>query len=395
SGTTVHDESNNKADGTLQGAPTWVTHNGRMGVLFDDPGDYISVDHALNLASNNVTFIAWINATSTAQTYSIIIGQNSGDHYYFGLHLDELLFGWQYGIFWSDHHTTNSNLATNTLYYVAVSYDGEKKCFYVNKSLRNSFDETLNIGISPGTIEIGKITPSTYFTGTIYEIWIFNKTLTPAEISQIHDNTHYTTGNLVSIAKDAEEIGVSGDVWKQISCNVDIPPTTNVDIYARTSFDNGMSDSWTDWTLIQANAGSEIIYDLPLENRERYGQWKLELETTDASLTPVIQNVNFISGSIAVKKENEKVSLSPNPFTPTHPPYDKVYFNIDNPQGKSVKLEIYSIKGRLISQKNFAPSETIYWDGKNNDGEITEDGGYIYQLKIGNKNYTGTLVLAK
>ena len=202
-------------------------------------------------------------------------------------------------------------------------------------------------------------------------------------------------GNFISISKDAESISSSEGVWKQISFNGNIPTNTNVDIYVRSSFDNGTSDPWTDWTLVQANAVSEVVYDLPLENRERYGQWKLELNTTDASLTPEIQSVRFISESIAVRKEGEKVSLAPNPFTPTHPPYDKVYFNIENAQGESVKLEIYSIKGRLISRKNFAPSESIYWDGKNTHGKIAEDGGYIYQLKVGSKTYNGTLVLAK
>ena len=204
-----------------------------------------------------------------------------------------------------------------------------------------------------------------------------------------------TSGTLISVSKDAEIVGSSSEIWKQIRLNATIPPNTSIDLYVKTSFDNGASDPWTDWTLIQANAASGITCDLPLENRERYGQWKLELKTSDASLTPEIRSVTFISGSMVERQEGKKISIGPNPCTPGYPPYDKVTFSIDNPGNNNITLQIYNLESRLVFERNFSPAGTVYWDGRHSDGRKLIDGIYLYQVKIGSEIHNGKIVLAR
>ncbi len=74
--------------------------------------------------------------------------------------------------------------------------------------------------------------------------------------------------------------------------------------------------------------------------------------------------------------------------------YDKLGFYFDNPEGEKVSLKIFSLKGKLIKTIDDLLSGEG-WDGTNDDGKETKGGAYIYQLKIGDKAFSGTTILVK
>jgi len=51
----------------------------------------------------------------------------------------------------------------------------------------------------------------------------------------------------------------------------------------------------------------------------------------------------------------------------------------------SCKVKIYSVAGRLVKELNVPANvgyNTIYWDGKDNDGDYMANGTYLYKLII-------------
>ncbi len=62
---------------------------------------------------------------------------------------------------------------------------------------------------------------------------------------------------------------------------------------------------------------------------------------------------------------------------------------------KNVTLQIYNLESRLVFERDFSPTETIYRDGRDSDGRNLKDGIYIYQVKIGSEIHNGKVVLAR
>ncbi|MFH1259751.1 MAG: LamG-like jellyroll fold domain-containing protein [Elusimicrobiota bacterium] len=363
---------------------------------FDGQKSYINCGKKANLnITEAITVEAWINPLSDGGWFTSIVQKLYWDGW-----IGFALFHRVDKIYFVSHGESNGpSYSISSSYgkwiHLAGQYDGAKLRLFINGEEKGTA-VNLSGGLGSSSaqeLNIGRRAAS-FFDGQIDDVRLYNRALSLAEIKQTMNNEHYLTGRLVSVTEDAEFSGLTGDVWKQITVDALMPAGTSIDLHVRTSFDNDIANSQTAWTLIQANAGSGITYNLPLKERKRYLQWKLELKTNDASLTPEIQNIILSGENIPDKIKNKNISIGPNPFTPARPSYDKVYFNIDQP-AETIMLEIYSSKGRLIFEKDFNSAENIYWDGRNNSGEIAEDGGYLYQLKIDGKTYNGTVILAR
>jgi hypothetical protein len=83
----------------------------------------------------------------------------------------------------------------------------------------------------------------------------------------------------------------------------------------------------------------------------------------------------------------------PNPFNPV----TKIEYYL--PTLSNVRLEIYNLLGQkirtLIAQKQTKGKYIVYWDGKNNSGEVVSSGIYIYQLKTENYVITKKMVFLR
>ena len=129
----------------------------------------------------------------------------------------------------------------------------------------------------------------------------------------------HTTGTITTTsAKDAETVGSSGGVWKQISFTGTVDsPTTTVNIEVDSSDDNS---AWDGWATVQTDAVSGTTYDVPLANQKQYGKWRLTLNTSDASSIPEVESVTFTTGkpvSGTYTSNAETTATSVTSITPT------------------------------------------------------------------------------
>jgi len=115
-----------------------------------------------------------------------------------------------------------------------------------------------------------------------------------------------------------------------------------------------------------------------------------------------IKSTIFKPGLYAVRL----VSLSQNPevvsvypkkiFTPTAADerYNKIHFVIYNPTTFQPEGEIYDLEMRFVSKMKYENGE-LTWDGRYDTGEVVPKGIYIYRIKIKDKTYTGSIIVAK
>ncbi len=115
-----------------------------------------------------------------------------------------------------------------------------------------------------------------------------------------------------------------------------------------------------------------------------------------------IKSTIFKPGLYAVRL----VSLSQNPevvsvypkkiFTPTvaDERYNKIHFVIYNPTTFQPEGEIYDLEMRFVSKMKYENGE-LTWDGRYDTGEVVSKGVYIYKIKIKDKTYTGSIIVAK
>jgi hypothetical protein len=75
---------------------------------------------------------------------------------------------------------------------------------------------------------------------------------------------------------------------------------------------------------------------------------------------------------------------------------DNVVFTYDNPQGASVNINIFDMRGRIVASNLPAgpQSNSQVWNGMSG-GRFVPGGVYIYQIQSEGQTFTGTLVVIK
>ena len=91
-------------------------------------------------------------------------------------------------------------------------------------------------------------------------------------------------------------------------------------------------------------------------------------------------------------KSNEiELITSPNPFS------NFIDFKINNTSENFLQIEIYALSGHKVFQNYKAEIPagewTEKWHGKSNSGQPCPPGLYIYQIQLGEKKWTGKIVL--
>ncbi len=101
--------------------------------------------------------------------------------------------------------------------------------------------------------------------------------------------------------------------------------------------------------------------------------------------------LDFISSGVS-NIDNEKVLVYPNPFSPVS---QKAMIVLPSNSGGTVKkLKIYSLDGQLV-RENGGSGRVIYWDGKNDDGDMCATGLYFYYLDTTSGSQKGKITLIK
>jgi uncharacterized protein (DUF362 family) len=187
-GAAVADETTNNNDGTITGA-TWTT-GGRLayGLDFDGVNDFVEVPASTSLnAAGPMTVEAWIRPSGTPLAYSEIVDkEGSSGGYSFILNNDRRInFYVGDGTDWAFAVSTTL-LQDDVWYYVVGVADGSALRVYVNGVAEGTpTAQGLPASTAGVNLRIGRMvgTGQRWFNGTIDEVRISNRALTPEEIA--------------------------------------------------------------------------------------------------------------------------------------------------------------------------------------------------------------------
>ena len=208
-GTTTADSSDNNI-GTLLGAG-WSNGKFGIGTSFDGSSSYINcgTSPSLNLQSS-FTLDAWVNQTNSTGYQTIINHGSQGASGEYWLYLSNGKVSLEVGNGTSHDFRENLSTAIGTGWnHIIVTFNNGLVYAFVNGIQTASV--SLNISNTLGgtqSLSIGKYPSNYYFNGLIDEVRIYNRTLSPTEVTQLYN---YAPGPIVywdfeentgSIAKD-------------------------------------------------------------------------------------------------------------------------------------------------------------------------------------------------
>jgi len=308
-GTVVTPDSSGQGnDATINGATQVAGRVGSNAYSFDGINDYITVPStgSLQIASD-ISIAVWIKADSYAEWESIIQYSNPGeaeaDNYLYNIAWantgGDIRFFWEYGggsNVWTDF---NTNLNTGQWYHlVAVRNTSEMKAYlYVDGALFSSQTYSNNpTGGTTSQLRIGADSAGYYFDGTIDEVVLWNRVLSPLEIDQIYffqsgscASGSVGLGETFSFTPDVSgtysiELGLTDGVATPISGNVDAVISSGVTPITGTGSIEGVV-----WELTSETAGASVIegnvWELSTEtageSRNEGVVWELSAEPLD------------------------------------------------------------------------------------------------------------------
>ncbi len=207
SGTKATDTSGQGNDGTLTGPPDWVDGKRGGALEFDGLDDYVDLGDDASLQLNTFTVSAWINVGGHVDDNGIAAtgtdSGSAGNGWYFSLLADGRVRiqsnNASSGPNTYDSITGYTTLNLNTWYYVTVVLytDGLTR----NKIYVNGIEETSSstgVAISSiyyvgDSLRIGHFgdhsSVNGHFNGTIDEVRIYSRALSPEEIGALANNT--------------------------------------------------------------------------------------------------------------------------------------------------------------------------------------------------------------
>lgn len=205
-GTTASDSVGTN-DGTLMFGPAWTTGRVNGALDFNGSINYVRVaDSATLNVTQGITLEAWIYPTEVQATrVQDIISKHASqwvgypfyggvdDAYVLQLHPpSKLKFVLSDGAVYYVGLLSNNDFANNTWYHVVGTWDGSTMKIYINgvqDPNTSSFQGPIHISSLPlGIGRNGGDGWSEYFGGIIDEAAIYERALTPAEITQHYQN---------------------------------------------------------------------------------------------------------------------------------------------------------------------------------------------------------------
>jgi hypothetical protein len=179
--------------GTASGELTYVADRDgstRRAIHVDVSSEVIIPDHADFDIGGYITLAAWVKPDPFNRAYGAVIDKNYAEAYSFGLHgavgPDTVCMISYIG----DVNSWSSDiipLGTETWSHIAFTYEeatGKSK-YYFNGAIADSMTRGGVLGVSDADLRIGGGFTTDDYGGAIDEAAIFNRALTPAEVSQL------------------------------------------------------------------------------------------------------------------------------------------------------------------------------------------------------------------
>lgn len=191
SGTLTNDTSGQGNDGTLYNGtevcsnsycPTWV--DGKMGgaLEFDGDGDHVNAGNINNWNPNagNSTIALWLKP-NRIDILMAAFSDQWGPEMGIWVNSDGRVFGIAYQRVYS-----KSEILVNRWYYAALVFDIDEKkiAFYLNGELQGETNMSIGNGLRDRPYNVARDPAGVYYySGLIDEVRIYNRTLSPEEIS--------------------------------------------------------------------------------------------------------------------------------------------------------------------------------------------------------------------
>jgi len=200
-GTTAYDTSGNDNDGTIYGA-SWTDGKFGKALSYDGSNDYVDYgsDESFNM-SDKFAIVLWVNRSSKTNFERYLSNSIDIDNYAYEMGVD-----WNNPNKWrirlnNDNVTLTATMNSNAKEWAHVVYQYDKDLssnnlkIYENSNLLNSidFNETLT---NHGKLMTNRQNKNDGWANSIIdEMYIFNRTLTSEEISDLYNYYGYTTEN--------------------------------------------------------------------------------------------------------------------------------------------------------------------------------------------------------
>ncbi len=227
-GNSTADSSGNGNDGTINGA-NWTTGLSGSALEFDGINDYVSVSENDILDPSEITIDAWIRINSTPTINGNVVAKGANNGYRF-------LITTTRAIWLGDRGGTNSIKTTrlvpiNEWTHITVVGSSSGLRIYINGELNASNSVPYGALNTNNALEIGAEPQfSGYFNGTIDEVRIYDRVLTPQEIL---DHYNELAGH---IRADLNDDGFV-DVEDLSAISLDFGKTSGFDPDADTTLD--------------------------------------------------------------------------------------------------------------------------------------------------------------
>jgi gliding motility-associated-like protein len=74
---------------------------------------------------------------------------------------------------------------------------------------------------------------------------------------------------------------------------------------------------------------------------------------------------------------------------------DKVLFEVDNPAALPIRGEVFDVRGAKVGDLQNGPkTDSLLWDGRDGMASVPS-GVYIYQIEVGGRLFSGTVVVVE
>jgi len=195
SGSAAADSSGSSNTGNLINGPIWTAGHINNGLQFDGINDYVR-SPALGSPPTSVTLSAWIKPASQGGVVFSELGQSTINSGWHDSQIEVETSGLVKACVWTGSLTCVNvgNLIFNTWNHVAMVYDSSTSRLY--GYLNNAGTNAGAVKQYPGTLyyAIGATDGTNggngqYFLGQIDDAHIYNRALTPAEITQLFNYT--------------------------------------------------------------------------------------------------------------------------------------------------------------------------------------------------------------
>ena len=183
SGGTTADSSGTGNNGSVQGA-TWTTGKYGGALSFDGVNDFVQVADAASLdITRDITLEVWAKPHSLGNWKALLMKEAPPGDYSYAMYATNSV-GLPGGYAGPGNLPAPTPLANNAWSHIAFTNDATASKLYVNGNLVAS-GPPQTMPVSAGALKIGgdAIWPGEFFDGLIDEVRVYNKSLTPAQIT--------------------------------------------------------------------------------------------------------------------------------------------------------------------------------------------------------------------